>query len=458
MAGRGKNAAWGMGTEVTAGTGVTPAVYTPITEANIEAPREIIESAALAASRTILQSTNASQAPALSFTNENDGSAFMQGFYYWNGGDDGHAVSAFTGAKITTAPTGSAASGGTLADGDYKYKVASIINWTALDHDYVMPASAESLAITIATSNNTVDLAWTDPTTLTLPTGFTYVGTAIYRTIADGSVHAFVYYKSGTGNTWSDDGSETRDAAVVPYTTNLYEHICDLPSSDASLPAFSATFYQDIAQSKRIAGARMDTFELSIAGQNEISRFTYAGLGRLVAAVANPSPSVTINEPIAGSRIDVAINDVSECTIESITVSGSNGMEHVNGICDQDYPLDVEENDFRRVTVTLVRQLLDLDMWNRVQNGTVFSITIRFHGQPVVASGSTLNVTDHGIDATPVPYIVELDLYECRAGNADAPVSGPGRIQETITATVNKSATEGTDLQLRVINTTSNYT
>lgn len=607
MAGQGSDSAIGFATETTYKTGLAPTTFIPMVEANLNAARELLESGALAASRTILQTTNAAQSPEGTITIENDGQAFGLPFFYWNGGDDGHAVAAL-GGYITSAPTitspsspkiapvafyksvdaeasftsyltevtgaghaqldgldtlangdafyighyqpfstailtmegaevnavtatlaahywdgaqwvavsglsdGTASGGATLAQtgtvswtlptagtwetltladgspffyirftvsaavstptsintaevgsaglssGDYDYSVASVWKWDLYDAGtpfyVILPKSTNGTTHTAAAGDR-IDASHTDPTGLTLPTGFTYHGTALFGSaVGPAGSQCFCCFKPGTTTTITDLGT-SRDTTVVAHTTTYYQHTFTLPSSTDDPPGFSVTLDSDVELSRRMEGCRMNDFEFSIGGVNEISSMVYNWLGVRVRQVANPVAAVSIFEPIAGTYVIASIDGTADCRLTSITVSGENELEHVFGLCGVAEAQDVTSNGFRRVSGTLVRQQVDATFFTRLINGEEFALQVNFHGGPA-ASGCRVVERDHGLDAAAFPFGGVLDIFRCRMSSDDAPVSA-GQIEETIEWTAFKDNGENTDLKLVLFNSTANY-
>jgi len=614
VSGKGKRAFLGFATESTYGTGAAATTFIQFTEGNLSAPRELIESNALAASRTILQATNAAQTPEGTFTSENDGVALGLPFFYWNGGSSGHSVSAL-GDLISTAPSMTPASGpnsasplgfavttddgatftsyltevtgsgnapldslstaangdyfyvghsqkfddvtltmtanvnsnastlaaqywdgdewqtmtitadgtvsggatlaqtgtveltrpsgwkmlalgslpalywvrfsvsaalsssvevdtaavvfdafgatGNAAAGDYTWRVAGVWKWDPYDDatepKYVITPASSASSTATAASGGRVAISWTNPTGLTLPDDFTYYGTIVYRSDAGPTgTHEFAFFVLGTASSSVDYG-QAKDAAVDAFTDSIYEHTFTLPAGSADLPGFSATYDQDVSFAKRAEGCRMDTFEYTIGGVNEITSIAFGLLALRAVKVAKPSGSVTVYEPIVGARAIAAIDGTGSCDIESLSISGENGLEHVFGLCGVAEARNIQDNDFRRISGQFTRQQVDLDFFEKVQNGTEFSLQVSSYGESINSTSDT-NVTDHGIKADAFPFMTIFDVYRCRAGDADAPVpSGGGRIIETVTWSAFKDNTTGTDIQLRVFNTVSNY-
>jgi len=341
--------------------------------------------------------------------------------------------------------------------GDYTFSVASVWNWTAMGTNVVLPASTVSATATIAGAGKAT-IAYTDPTTLTPPTGFTYAGTLVYRSnVGPVGNQEYTLIKHGTGSSVVDIGATKLDTSIQSYASTIYKHTFTLPTTASDLPGFSATFDVDVAQAKRAEGCRMNEFTYAASGVNAISTFEFKFLAIRVAAVANPVASVTVREPIAGTRIKTMINGTAECMMESITINGTNGLEHVFGMCGVAEAQDVQDNDFRRISGSFTRQQVDLVNWLRVLNGTEFSIQINSFGEAIASTDHLINLSNHGIAADGFPFLFIWDLPRNRAGDADAPVSA-GRIIESVKFISFKDTATATDHTLTLFNTVANYT
>lgn len=344
-----------------------------------------------------------------------------------------------------------------LAAGDYNYKVASVLNFTAFDREevnFIMPASTVSLDVTVA-ANGKNTVTFTDPSGLTPPTGFTVKGVVIFRTaVGPAGDHAYVGYVNGTGSTTFVDYHESRDTTVVDYTTTIKEQTFTLTADDeAQLDYFTLELNPDLAESKRLIGARCGEFSHEVADQGSISKWTFAGLGQQVDKVNKSTATVQVKKPITGGRIVLQRDGVNNCDVESFNVQGTNELEFVGGLCGTNYPIDVKENGLRAVTGQLTRKAEDYAYWDKVQTGTKFSLTESAYGEPA-GENSVMSNASHGINANAFCNSMILHLPSCRASNSDADVpDGGGRIVETVDFQAFKDSVSGNDISLRFFNT-----
>jgi hypothetical protein len=327
---------------------------------------------------------------------------------------------------------------------------------------FIREASASSALIS-PTSGQQVTLSFTDPTGLTLPQGFTYYGTAIYRTMTDGgnTTQKWLDIQVGTGASYIDDGSvntgATAASTVDPVTTvaiHRHEYLGTTPGSGVeALTPFTVSINKDNDKCEVYSGCRMGDVTIGAGGPNEPIKCSFTLLGQSVDLENNFTPTIVPIDTMLGWKAAISVNGAAaDCKIRSFEIKGANNLEAISGLCSAPNNQDVASG-FREVTFTLNRGFVDHDLWLLCKNGTEFTLRISAWGQPCVRTGCTLNLLDHGIDAIPFPYFFEVDLFRCKLGAADGNVGGPGQIVQNLTGQTIESATYGSDIRFYIYNT-----
>ena len=469
MLGLGSLSSLGVGTESVYGTPVAPTFYLPFKSENFQAPRESVPSGALSGVRVVDNVALGIKALTGGFVLENDANAVGQGIMYWNGISNGGYAYANTNTLshfITAAPTATTTgSDGTLTAGDYRYKVGSILNRTVDNLKVIMPCSAEiATPITVAGAVH-VALAFTNPTSLTLPFGFTYYGTAIYRTMAAGATNTEKYLTTvvGTGASYNDTGSvnngATAASAISPVTVSLHRHrfIAAPPTSgEDAVPSFTTLINKNNGLAEQYSGCRMNEFSLSAGGGNDPIEASFTALGRNVVTVAETTPSVGFMEPILGWKAAGFVNNATSCELmESFQLQCTNNAAAVPGFCATPYNRDVASG-IRGVSGSFNRTYEDHEFFDRVQIGEEFALKFNCYGQPIVSTGAYIDLGG-GVIAQPFPFFMEIELFRCRSNQAGGNVGGPDRIVETVNFQAFKDATQGTEMRITLYNTISQY-
>lgn len=465
--GYGVGAAVGVGSETTEGTAVTPSVWLPITASSVRGKREVVETGTITGDRSLRRMLKGLRTADGDIEMEADGSTMGLMAYYANGKHSGALTSANMAGHITATPTAPISAGGTLANGVYKYKVASIWQRTNAgdSQKIVCPATAQ-VSATSATTNQTATVTFTDPTTLTPPDGFTYYGTAIYRTDLAGADNSqkFLDLVVGTAATYVDDGSENDgtvaiDNAIVPVvpaaTMRSHELKRAFTTGTNPLQAFSTTVLLDNDLSERFTLCRMNSMEISVADGNSPVMAKFNLIAKDFASIANPSPSVTNLSKMMGWGANVLIDGAQDCSVESFSVTLNNNAEAIPGLCGVPSHRDVGYGR-RQIDVSFARAFEDHDLWTKMRNATRLAFDAWIVGQPVVETVSDVPISASE-NATPIPYMIRIEVPKLALGEAGSPISGPDRMVENITAKAEVDETTGDDMILTIYNLTSTY-
>ncbi len=397
-----------------------------------------------------------------SLSMEFDGQVSGQPVWLWNG-DAGYtptAISASLGAA-TAAPTGAAAAGGSLTAGSYLYKVSTLVQRTIDGVVLIMPGSSESAAIVTATTNLTVNLTWSNPGSF--PTGYTHYGTIIWRTLIGGltGTQGWLDVNLGTGNTYSDNGSRTVDSNVTPYAASLYSHSfkgSPPVSAGDRLTPFTYFSCKDNDIAERYSFCLMDSMKIAVPGIGEKLAAEFSLKGTQIDTIANFAPSFVPLQPFVGWQATVSITGQQDVTAESFEINCSNSVNPVPGLRGVPYNRAVISGK-REVKVNFNRQFGDHDFWDTMLAGAEFSIALTTYGGSVaspVAHGLTPMQTGT-IAMIPWQYSLKIELFRCIIDKAGGSIGGPDRIIEQISASCFKDASQGTEMEITMINTTAAY-
>lgn len=457
--GYGVGANVGFASEGTPGTGEDATFWPIFTAATVKGQRPVVDSASITGDRSIAKRLAGVRSGAGDITMEPDGLNIGLPLYYLNGNASGALTSAAV-PRISSAPTGSATgSGATIPTGTYRYKVAAVYQKTIDSSLHIMSASSELSGVAV-TLGQQVDLAFTDPTTLTPPSGYTYAGTMVYRTAAGGGANSetFLHYKSGTGASYSDVGSgySGSGSGSVPVSGTVYEHkfLKAFASGENPLPAFSTTVIKDNDYAERFLLCRMDKFELSVGDGNQPVTAKFSLLARDFERIANPTPSITNLRKMMSWQTMVAVSGTWEPTAEKLTLTVENGCQLLPGLSGQPRMRDVGYG-MRKVSGELGRGFEDHTYWDIMRAGSRFSLRSYLSGQPIVETGC--DVTIGAVVATPFRYSMTVDAYNCSLSEAGADVSGPGRMVESVKFGCEVDESAGTDMAIRLYNQVSSY-
>lgn len=470
MAGEGSNSKVGLKTEVTPGTAVTPDTAIPFTNCGLTAPKAFLQSASIisgtpARSKGVPSVFQASGSIGM----EVDCETIGQLIYYANGANGKTTTSNFAStAKITAAPTGTAGgSGGELAAGDYHYRVAAVYVQTLTGLKGIMPASSPTASAITVTSGQEVTLAFTDPTGLTPPTGWTYYGTAIYRTAAAGSNTSmtFVTVQTGTNDEFVDDGSDTyRDTSIgyVPATT-YYKHVFKAAAASAGDPrlkSFTTQISKNVDNDEQFKGCMVSDMALEVSGADQIvnATFNLSALGVAPVTGEFSASAPTVRQTIPGHHCSAIINDELRCEVQSFTFNLLNDLSPLFGLCNTPFARKLTTNSQRTASGSINMTYEDQELWAKAINDESVSLGIKMWGEPMgAASGASISEGLHGVKAVPFPRQLDIDMESCTISDFSNPVEGAGQIPASLNYTADYDSGTTTEVTITLINTTSAY-
>lgn len=447
--------------EDTYGTAADPAdgVWLGMTSESLKMQRPSFKSGTLTGGLNVQQILPDRRSVAGDLSSEVDGSDFGYLFNFFNGNASG-AYSVAAVPRISSAPTLTAASSGSKATGSYYGKVVAVYEKDSDGSRWSMGASAESSQVTLASTNHTINWAWTDPTTLTPPTGYTYAGTALYMTAVGGSpgTEVFMHFVEGTGNTYSDTGAGYLGAGSYgPPTGVMYEHTFNQAFTPGSnpLPPFTAHVIHDNNKAEQALGGRMTGFELAVSAGAEPVKSKFSMMFRDWKTVTNPSYSAISNvRKMMSWQSQISVGGTYTETIESYTVNGKMASTLVGGLSGKPRYRDVSYG-LREYDVAFQRGFEDHQFVDLLNAGDPFAVTCLGAGQPFALNKSF--VDNNGDTVYPFAYQVRFDLPALVLSEAGGNAGGPARIMEPIKAMAQTDATAGYDFRAKVWNMTATY-
>ena len=385
--------------------------------------------------------------------------------YFWNlyannAGGDAYTVSSV--ASISAAPTLTAASGAGYAAGEYYGMVQGVVQRTSDGTLWHLSASAEA-NVTTTTGNLTIDWAWSNPTGLTLPEGYTYYGTNLWLTARNGAAgtESFCHFVAGTGDTYSDTNSGHVGTGVCPAggppQFAMKEHVW-LPAYTANtnpqIP-FSLHLIDDNNMATYFVGGRSTGVEYVVGAGNEIVRQKNSMSFRDWNTETNPSTSAVSNiRKFLSWASTIAVNGVFGEVIESFTLSGKMASEEVPGLSGLPRMRDIGYGT-KMWELALNRGFEDASFIEYLNAGNSFSCQMFGSGQPAVLGCSSTD--GNGNTAYPFAYSKVFDIPALVLGEAGGSVASKARIKEAIKATAQLDATAGYSLRSKHYNLTSTY-
>lgn len=449
----------GLGTEETYGTGVAPTAWIPFVSESIAAESPIVQSGTITGDRSVSNNLAGPRSGAGDFTVEVDGPNIGLPLYYANGNASGAVTSAAIPGRISSAPSQSVGSGGSLAVGTYRYRVASVWTRTLTAERFYLPVSAEVQATT-ASGNQTVTLGWTDPTTLTPPAGYTHAGTAVYRSAVGGGAGSekFLAYVSGATATYADDGSVTiANGAASTLTGSLYQHtfVKAFTTGSNPLPGFSATVVKDNDVSERFLGCRMNSAEFTLGDGAAPVQAKFGLMARDFEEVANPVVAISNVPKMMAWQGALLIDGTHEETIEGFQITLANNCELLPGLSGLRRRRDVGYG-MRTISGSLSRSFQDHSFWRKMRAATKFSATCHVSGAPISSTAGAIPLGGN-VFAYPIPYGMSIEAFNCSIDKAGSNVSGPGRMVEQLPFRCELDSVSGTDLRIRLFNLTASY-
>ncbi|MFA7482780.1 MAG: phage tail tube protein [Vulcanimicrobiota bacterium] len=442
----------GIGKESTPGTAVAPSLWLPFSSESIAVQRQVGEDSTIYGDRSIKVRNYGMINGQGNFDLAVDGSTIGLPLALWNGNAQGAYTRAAVAGYLTAAASATPSVGGTLAEGVYRYRVASV--WkTPSGALYYLPQNAEVTATTTS-ENKKVGLSWSAPEGV-IPSGFTAAGYLVFRSEVDGAANttlAIAYVAEGTS--YDDDGSKAQVASAAPYTAAIQQHsfVKSFVPGSNPLPSFTTTLVKDNDKSERFPLCRMNEWSLTLGDGNSPVTASFGIMGaRKPTLVTNPSISHTVLRKFMGWASEVNIDGEWEPLAEGFSLQCSNNTALVPGFRNKNDYRDVGYGS-RTITGTLNRGFEDHKFWSKMVNGCTFDLRAFLTGQHLVEGCWALI---DGMEMYAFPYCMLVDVFECSVTGAGASVGGPDRLVEAVAFGAGTSVSAGTDMKISLFNVTA---
>lgn len=463
--GYGVGGAVGTATEVTAGTGVAPSVWHQFVGEGFKASRALIKQSSITGDRSVLKQIPGMRAAVGELDLEFDGNSFGQMFYYLNGNASGALTTASVGGLFSSAPTATPGAGGSVPVGTYRYAIAPIWQYTLDSKYYVGPVSAAATGVSVTSGNQTVAVSWSAASSP--PTGWTFAGTAIYRTSGAAGTELLVGTVTGSGTSFNDSAATVvsgnfcpvgSTASPVAASAKMHTFVKAFTIGSDPLPSFSTTVAKNNDVAERFLLCKANTMELSIGEGNSLVKTKFGVMARDFEEVANPTPSYTNLSKAASWQTIIGVNGSYQEIIEKLTINVNNNCEMIPGLSGQARMRDVGYGQ-RDVMGSFDRQFEDHAFWRYMRDGGAFSLQSTIQGDALgaIVAGGNPRFTFSSTQVAPLCYLAIFDLPLCRLSEAGSNITGPGRVVEKVSFSTEVDATTGTELKVRLLNLTSSY-
>ncbi len=448
--------------EVTYGTKADPAtgIWQPFTSESFKNSRPSVQDGTITGNLMVQNVLPGKRSGTGDLSHNVDGSATGYLWNLYNGNaSGGYSVAAVP--RATTAPTLTAASGGTVPSGVYYGKSGTVYQKSADGSLHCMGMTAESTTCTLASSNHTITWGFADSSGLTPPEGFIFYGTMLAKTAAGGSSGSETAFHLviGSGTSYSDAGSSyvgTFSSGTLPIGS-VYEHIF-LPAftagSNPQTP-FTAAVIQDNDKATCFLGGRMVGAEIVVGNGNEPVKAKFPMMFRDWATEANPSFSAVSNiRKFMSWQATASINGAATQVIESYTIAGKMAAVMVPGLSGLPRERDVGYG-LKSWDVSFGRGFEDHTFVDMLNAGLSFSTCLTGAGAPV--SGTLVFDDGAGNQGSGFRYATTFDLPALVLSEAGGNIGGMARTMEPLKAMAQCDATAGYDLRAKFYNATSTY-
>ncbi|MHB2021218.1 MAG: phage tail tube protein [Candidatus Xenobia bacterium] len=356
-----------------------------------------------------------------------------------------------------TIPSATAATGGSLAAGTYKYYVAHVYQLTGTSNYWLGNLSAE-FSGTTASGNLTLTLAWTNATA---PSGYSIFGTAIFRTASGGltGTEKFTHFVSGSASTYSDAGDV--NGTVAPPASTITKHTNNQSNNDQK------TFTVEVGMdgwSKQIAGCKIGDLSIDVPSNGPV-KFQMGGIvGQQLSQIASTSPTyaqAALLSPLLGHNSIVYYESYGTADTyvpRAASFSGkfNNNLEPIESI-DGSRFIRALRNGPRTGNGSLTMQLDDDTQFNQVLADTEMGARIVSYAG-VGLDGGAFSLTMGGQTVKAWPGMLEVVTPNFYITSNDAKL--PNKKQLIITLPFSRliyDPTTSSDWQINVVNTTSTY-
>ncbi|MHB2015314.1 MAG: phage tail tube protein [Candidatus Xenobia bacterium] len=356
-----------------------------------------------------------------------------------------------------TAPSATAAAGGSLAAGTYKLYVAHVYQLTGTSNYWLGNLSAE-FSVTTSSGNLTGSYSWTNATP---PAGYSLYGTAIFRTAVGGltGTEKFTHFVSGSANTYSDAGDA--NGTVAPPSSTITKHTNNQSNNDQK------TFTVEVGMdsfSKQISGCKIGELSVDVPANGPV-KFQLGGIvGQQLSKIVSTSPtyaSPALLSPLLGHNSvayyeSYGTADTLVPRAAHLSVKFANNLEPIENINGSRF-ISALRNGPRHGSGSLTMQMNDSTDFDLVMADTEMGARIVTY-TGVGLDGGTFALTMGGQKVTAWPGMLELVLPNFYIGGTEAKVANKKQLTIALPfARLLYDATTASDWQVNVVNTTSTY-
>lgn len=361
-------------------------------------------------------------------------------------------------AELVGKPTdlaGSAAAGGTLTAGAYRYKVSALVQNDADGTLRVLNPSSE-VTVTTATTNLTASLTWTPAASL--PTGYTLRRYVIWRSAIGGAADSqkWLAVTADTTAAYSDTGSVSLDTEISVVAA-VYRHA---HKRTGDLASFTMEILKANGKSKLYPGTMFNSLSCNI--QNEgIMTFDLDGISRDCTIAASGVPAFSLAaDPFMGHATNVFLQDVGETPVAFLKATSLqfqvNNKANPRRWLSNSRLINKIKFGRQEVTATFVHELADtdLDLTQDVLDGLEASVKSETYANPIAAWEKVVS----GLGTVyPWAYQIHAEFPRSKLMTVTAPSSGEDPILQTIGLRPLKDTTLACPVLVTLDNLTASY-
>jgi hypothetical protein len=357
--------------------------------------------------------------------------------------------------NIAGTPTATPAAGGTLADGAYKYKVSPIFAHTASGLNFLGELSTEFEG-TAAAPNSTLTIAWAaNPTPAS---GFTYAGTAVFRTAVGGGADTQKYLDAviGAGLSYSDTGGTALSTMSPPSA--VYSHTCI--NNDGDLSSFTIEACPDLANSRWALGMTCSSLKLDLPepGKPITCALEFTGQDE-ITTTAKTSPAFTSLAPFMTHKAYAYLQTqggayTANVKLNKFDLTNPRVLEIIRSFTGNGKVRAIRTGEIGQVSGSFSLTFEDYTEYNRVASDTAMSLAFIVIGPYT----GTFTQTKSATTFTAWPYMLKVVIPNMYYEVAQANLSNRAQIIENVPYKAIYDTTTTSDLQIVAYNTTASYT
>ena len=365
---------------------------------------------------------------------------------------NGQVTSGPLAGSIASEPTLNPVEGGSLEDGEYHYRVCSILRKEVDNTKWLTCPTQDSLAGVAGEGNNQIQVTWENPTQT--PTGYSPVGTAIYRTSPGGAPNSqrLLVVLINPNTTYLDDGTVELKNSFPPPPVFQHSFVPASPSATTEiLPSFTVSKLMDNDRGERFVGCRMNTLKLAVGGADSPVTLDWELMAKDWEDIENPSPTFNLAQPFMNWQARFTVDGAMVDRLEGLELTVSNGLQTVPGLSGSPTIRNIHPG-IREVSGSMTLAFENHDYWMKVRDSRDFQGVIEMFGDPV----SPDNIDDPEF-IQPWRYGAQISLAHCKPSEAGSNLSGAERMTEKIPFVVYNDPGLGYEVEFVLYNTTPGY-